>query len=555
VGELDEMRQRSAELRARAERLQWTLDDAARGGSPEVVSAIAGTRALLEDMQRELVKSEHLIFAIFDGALDGFVLTDREHRFVEVNAAAAAIRGVPRERLLGRTGDDFLAPSHDVAQARPRFSDAGQLVGEVPIQRASGEKRTVEYAARANILPGVNFSVVRDVTERRQLEELLQQAQKMDAIGALAGGVAHDFNNALSVIICNAELTLTELRPEDPVRLALDDIRRAGERASELTRQLLAFGRRQVLQPRQVDLNLVVAGIEPVLRRVLGDGVALRVRPSPVPWTVFADRGQVEQVVMNLAVNARDAMPEGGALTIEIANLELDDAYAARHVDVRSGSYVTLAVSDTGVGMDRSIMTRIFEPYFTTKDLGRGSGLGLATVFGIVKQSGGDVRVDSEPGKGTTFRIYLPRSAAVEQADDASPRTQPQPATGGSETILLVEDDEPVRTMTRNLLRRDGYNVLEARNGGEAFLIAESFEFPIHLLLTDVVLPMMSGRQLAQRLLAMRPDLRVLYMSGYTDNAVVHHGVLDAGVAFLEKPFTPGGSLRKVRSVLDAKHP
>jgi two-component system, cell cycle sensor histidine kinase and response regulator CckA len=551
---LDDFHRRSGELQARAEGLERTLDavDLANT-SPELVSALKEAVDLLGDVQRKLAKGEQMISAMFEGSLDAFVLTDDKYRFVEVNAAAASLFGLPKESLLGRAGSDFAVPGYDVPKTRQMFKSAGQLNAEFPLQRPDGERRVVEFAVKANILPGINFSVMRDVTERRRLEDQLRQVHKMEAIGALAGGVAHDFNNLLSVILSYTELVTAQLKAGDPIRADLEEVGRAGERAADLTRQLLAFSRQQVLQPQVVDLNGVVTKIETMLRRILGEHIELTFLPQNKPWNAYVDPGQLEQVVMNLVVNARDAMPDGGKLTIETANVELDEGYAEKHTEVSPGSYILLAITDTGVGMDKAVLAKIFEPFFTTKEEGRGTGLGLATVFGIVKQSGGSVWVYSEPGKGTTFKVYLPRTAhpsetAVMLSSPPAPAVQ-----GGHETVLLVEDEEQVRVLARTILRRTGYNVLEARNGGEAFLICEKYTATIHLLVTDVVMPLMSGRQLAERLSSMRPEMKVLYMSGYTDNSVVHHGVLDAGIAFLQKPLTPNGLLRKVRAVLDAQ--
>ena len=388
-----------------------------------------------------------------------------------------------------------------------------------------------------------------DVTARRRLEEQYRQAQKMEAVGQLAGGVAHDFNNLLTIINGYSDLLLQDLPPGDPSRDLLGEIHRAGERSAGLTRQLLAFSRRQVLAPKILDLNAVVADTERMLRRVIGEDVRLAFSAGPGLGAVRADPGQLEQVLMNLAVNARDAMPTGGRLTIETRNVDLDDGYARAHPGARPGPHVLLAVTDTGVGMPPEVKARIFEPFFTTKGPGHGTGLGLATVYGIVQQSGGHVEVYSEVGVGTAFKVYLPRADGA--AGGAKSRSGTVAPPRGTETVLLVEDDPGVRALTRHVLAGCGYTVLEAADAEEAGRVAAGWDKPIHLLVTDVVMPGAGGRALAGRLVADRPGLKVLYVSGYTDDAVVRHGVLHEAVNFLQKPFSPAALARQVRDVLD----
>jgi CheY-like chemotaxis protein len=373
----------------------------------------------------------------------------------------------------------------------------------------------------------------------------------MEAVGRLAGGIAHDFNNMLSVVLTYANTLIEQLPERDPIATDLIEIRQAGERAAELTRQLLAFSRQQVLQLQTLDLNQSVANMERMLRRLLGADIEITILPSATPAVLRADPGQIEQIVMNLAVNARDAMPTGGKLTVEVRVVTLDDEYAASHHGVTPGPHVMLAVTDTGEGMDKATQDRIFEPFFTTKARGKGTGLGLATVFGIVQQSGGHIWVYSERGRGTAFKVYFPFATGA--AAEASLAQLTGSATDtGDETVLLVEDEELVRGAVRGVLRRSGYRVLEAPNGGEALLICERHPAKIDLLLTDVVLPHMSGRELAERVAPSRRGMKVLYMSGYTDEAVFLHGVLDSGVAYLQKPITPRALTRKVREVLDS---
>ena len=395
----------------------------------------------------------------------------------------------------------------------------------------------------------------RELEERKRaeaalslMESQLRQSQKMEAIGRLAGGIAHDFNNLLSVVLTYSTIIAGDLKASDPMRDDIEEIRKAGERAAALTRQLLAFSRQQVLDRKAVLVNEVVLGVEKMLRRVLGEDIQLEVRTATDVHLILAVESQLEQILMNLVINAKDAMPRGGKITIETANIHLNGEYTSSHFGVAEGDYAMLAVSDTGTGMDKETQARIFEPFFTTKDKFKGTGLGLSTVYGIVKQSKGHVWVYSEPDQGTTFKLYFPKHLEA-HAHTTQPPLDVKRLTG-NETILLVEDDDQVRNVAKGILRRSGYNVLETHNAGEALLTCEQYPATIHLLLTDVVMPMMSGTELAKRLMSLRPEMKTLCMSGYTDEAVLQHGVVDSGLAFLQKPLTPDRLLAKIRAVL-----
>jgi len=479
-----------------------------------------------------------------------WVLSAEGQKFLAVNRAAARLYGYSEEEFQSlaltdvETEEDsrrFISVMNSEAHGTPtawrhRTKSGSPLDVEIAIH-------PIQYGGRH-----AQLAIVMDITGRRQLEDQLRQAQKMEAVGMLAGGVAHDFNNLLTIITGYSQLILNNLRPEDANRHSVEQIMRAGERAAALTKQLLAFSRRQVLQPKVLELNRLVGGLTTMLQRLIGEDVDLRLVLRPDVGRVHADPGQVEQVLMNLVINARDAMPKGGILTIETCNLELDQNYASRHIEVKSGPYVMLAVSDNGSGMDEATRARLFEPFFTTKGAGKGTGLGLSTVFGIVKQSGGSVQVYSEPGRGTSVKVFLPR---VDRPVPFESEIQRKVVRRGHETILLVEDDDMVRNLVRETLERDGYTVLDANNPLEARRLSDQFLETIHLLITDVVMPKISGRELADQLTRRRPSIKVLYMSGYTDSAIASSGVLQREVAFLQKPFTPVGLVEKVREVLE----
>jgi two-component system, cell cycle sensor histidine kinase and response regulator CckA len=573
--QLDRARRMTAEKAERGGRTAYELGVVAKGGrrlTVEISSRLAclpgrpprvqgmarditdrkrAEEALLE--QRQVLQSvlSHIPCAVFWKDRRGVYLgcNDQSARDLGMASPAGVIGKTDLDMPVTKEEADFYIrcdrqvmetgrPLLDIeeTQRRPDGHQAVLLTSKVPLRDASG--RTV----------GV-LGVYTDVTEGRRLEEQLRQSQKMEAVGQLAGGVAHDFNNLLTVINGFGELLLSRLPPGDPSRDLAGQITKAGDRAAALTRQLLAFSRRQVVAPRVLDLNAVVSDLEKMLRRVIGEDVGLAVRLRPGLGRVRADAGQLEQALVNLAVNARDAMPQGGKLSIETADAELDEGYARSHAGVAPGRYVLLAVSDTGHGMTEGVKARIFEPFFTTKGVGKGTGLGLAMVYGIVKQAGGHVEVYSEVGVGTTFKLYLP--LAEEEARPSRPSSTPGLARGGSETVLLAEDEDAVRALTRTVLQGKGYSVLEAADGEGALRVAAAHAGPIHLLVSDVVMPGLGGRGLAERVLALRPGLRVLYLSGYTDDAVVRHGVLHENVNFLQKPFAVAALAQKVREVLD----
>jgi PAS domain S-box-containing protein len=522
---------------------------AARSVSTQLGLAVALNRAF-----SRLGAAEQRYHALLENAYDAISICTPEGIILEVNGRMEQLLGLPREQAVGRHIQDFAASGGPESNRRVFDSAVADGVGSVPpvaIGRPDGSVVQVEFSSTVVTVGGeqVVLNIGRDVSARIGLEEQLRHAQKMEAVGRLAGGIAHDFNNILSVILSYSEILLGDLRPGEPMRDDIDEISRAAKRAAELTKQLLMFSRQQVIQPKVLDLNEVLIGMDRMLQRILGADVDLVSLPMTPLGSVRVDLGSMEQVIMNLVINARDAMPTGGKLTLETANVLLDGRYARGHHGVIAGPHVMLAVTDTGVGMDRATQARIFEPFYTTKGAGKGTGLGLSTVFGIVQQSGGTLWVYSEPGKGTSFKIYLPR---VDAEVDAIETAEAPPTSRGSETVLLVEDDDQVRAVAGSILRKSGYRVLEAHDAAEAMRHSEKFIGTINLLLTDVVMPHVSGPELAKRLTCQRPDMSVLCMSGYTDDSILRHGVLESNVAYVQKPLTPVDLSRKVRQVLDA---
>lgn len=513
------------------------------------------TRFLFLKQQRHAAERIQDQATLIDQANDAILVHDLNDSITFWNEGARRLFEWTAEEALGQTSTQLLssAPPSALLRAEQEVMENGNWSGELTHVTKSGKQ--VITASRWTLIhdeqgrPKSRLIINTDITEKKHLEASLLHAQKMEAFGQLAGGIAHDFNNLLTVIIGFSEVLLSERVPAEKQGEHILEIRKAGDRAAALTRQLLAFSRKQLLQPTELNLNAVVADIEKMLGRLIGEDIDLATSLDPALGSVKADPGQIEQVIINLIVNARDAMPRGGHITVETRNVELDPAYARTHAEIQPGHFVLLAVTDSGCGMDDRTRSRVFEPFFTTKGAGRGTGLGLATVYGIIKQSGGSIEVYSEIDHGTTFKIYLPRLDGGARVSRSAPGAEHTP--GGTETILLAEDQDEVRAIARMALESSGYKVLAASCGDDAVELCRNYPGPIHLLLTDVVMPRMSGRQLVELVVAMRPEIEVLYLSGYTDDAVVRHGVLEAGIAFLHKPFTPLVLTRKVREVLD----
>ncbi len=560
----------------------WTVGGAALVFWGVVVAGAGRHRVVPQPPGASQVPSGGLGEA-FDSVAGALLVADAGGRVVRMNGTAARLTGVGLEEAVGRPVESVLTLL-EPGGVRRLLDRAVESQAFVPFSADSvlasgdGEARPLDGGVVAH--DGAVKFVFRDVggdrraeTDRvslvslvaqartevaarrtveatlRETEEQLRHAQKMEAVGRLAGGAAHDFNNALSVILSYAELIMSGLGPDDPIREDLTAIRHAGKRAAELTRQLLLFSRHEMLEPQVLDVNESLVATENMLRRLMGEDVELVSLPGALDATVRVDPGSLEQMIMNLAVNARDAMPDGGTLTIATSEATLDDAYAAEHLGVKPGNYVELRVTDTGTGMDLATQARMFEPFFTTKERGKGTGLGLSTVFGIVKQSGGHIRVETEPGSGSAFHIYLPR--VEERAEEGVQKLAPR-RLSGSETILLVEDEELVRSAARTILLRQGYGVLDAASASEALAVAKAHAGNIDLLLSDVVMPQMAGPELAALLCRARPEVRVLFMSGYADDSRLHQRVLDSGALLLQKPFTFESLSRRVREVLDA---
>ena len=503
----------------------------------------------LKRAQQALRESEERYRSLFEGAPDGILVADSAGTYVDVNPSMLAMLGYRREELVGMRSEDILA-AKEHARVEPTLSEiqkGHEHHHEWQFRRKDGTQFPADVEATA-MADGRILALIRDSSERRRLEDQLRQSQKMEAVGRLAGGIAHDFNNILGVITGYGEM----LRAKTPVghadRRPVDQIVRAAERAAGLTRQLLAFSRRQVLEPKVLEPSAVVTDMRRLLRPLIGEDIDFILK-ADAQGRIKVDPGQLEQVLMNLTVNARDAMPDGGSLTIETADVELDEEYVQRReVAVQPGRYVMIAVGDTGIGMDEATQARVFEPFFTTKPEGKGTGLGLATVYGIVKQSDGYIWMYSEVGHGTIFRVYLPR---VDEEVAAEPVREVAPERIATETVLVVEDEPAARELVGEILRDEGYSVLLASDGQEAVEIATRTASPIHLLLTDVVLPRLSGRAAADRIRGIHLRIKILYMSGYTDDQVTRHGVLEPGIVLLQKPFTPADLIRRVGEVLD----
>ena len=521
-----------------------------------------GLRGILIDVtdrknaEKALRESEKKYETLVEKGNDGIIVI-QEGILVFVNSKMVEMIEYNKEELLGKSFSDFIALSFmSIVAERYKRRLSGEKVPEnhyIELITKSGS--TLHVEANGSLIEYdnkiVDLVIVRNITERKRLENQLLQAQKMESIGRLAGGIAHDFNNMLTAIMGNAELALMSMSQDNPIYNDIIEIKTTTERAANLTRQLLAFSRRQIIEPRVLNLNEVILDMNKMLRRLIGENIELVTIPHESLWLVKIDPSQIEQVLTNIIINARDAMPGGGKLIIETANVMLDEEYAESHPDIVIGNYVLLAISDTGVGMDTETLTQIFEPFFTTKEKGKGTGLGLATCYGIIKQNDGYINAYSELGHGTTFKIYLP--AVPEGTQETNTTSIDTNQLRGTETILVVEDEPSVRQVITRNLSKYGYSVLETANGEDALRLVDEFKSAIQLILTDVVMPRMGGKALVERLKKKLPNIKVLFMSGYTDNSIVHLGIVDPGIEFIQKPFYSGDLLKKVRYVLDNK--
>jgi two-component system, cell cycle sensor histidine kinase and response regulator CckA len=516
-----------------------------------------GAWRIMRKLQTEnsLKQSELKYRTLFENSIDTVFVTAEDGILLDINQAGLDLFGYSKAEMIGVDVRHLYFNNKDRERLALDIIKKGYLQNyEMTLKRKNGEAISCLITAVVRYTPDGKTRLfqgfIRDKTEMNKLEKQLLQAQKMESVGRLAGGVAHDFNNLLTAIAGNTELLLLSVREQDPLRDGLMEIQSAAEKATILTRQLLAFSRKQTLQPKVLNLNYVISNMEKMLRRIIGEDISLATSGVENLWRVKLDPNQVEQIIINLAVNARDAMPTGGKLTIETENVELDENYSRNHPGINAGKYVMIGVSDSGMGMTAEVKERIFDPFFTTKEPGKGTGLGLSTVYGIVKQSGGSIYVYSEPQKGTSFKIYFP-IVEQEELDEIESKYIPENIPGGTERIMVAEDDAIVRSMACRSLKMQGYEVFEAQTGADAYMLTQKLEGKIDLLLTDIIMPNMSGTELAKLMVGLNPNIKVLYMSGYTPNAIVHDGILDKGVAYIQKPFRPKALAIKIREILD----